>query len=140
MTDKSNLPRYVLGGLALGAGLAIAFYCLAYLGIFMRVGVVSGSMRIFVYVLIGALALPPVIVGLHTIFWRHRNDPALNDKALRSSAAVSFVGFATLIYMAFMNGTSPALGPIIALCVVGGLCQSVLKRAPGGTDTTAILN
>lgn len=84
MTDKSNLPRYVFGGLALAAGLAIIVYSLAYLGFFMRVGVVSGSMRMLVYVLIGALALPPMIVGLHTIFWRHRNDPTLNDKAQRS--------------------------------------------------------
>ena len=68
MTDKSNLPRYVFGGLALAAGLAIIVYSLAYLGFFMRVGVVSGSMRMLVYVLIGALALPPMIVGLHTIF------------------------------------------------------------------------
>lgn len=132
MTDKSKLARYILGAIAVAVGLAIAFYALAFMGFFMRVGVVSGTSRLIGYVFIASLALPPIMLGFHTILYRHLNDPVINDKALRSVAFVAFIGVATLIYAGVMSGSTPGIGSIVALSIVSGVSQMILRRAPGG--------
>ncbi len=138
MTHISSYARLAFGLVCFGAALAVTYFCLVLIGWVTQFTLPGRSDLSVAYVLTATIGLPFVVLGMHTIFWRARRDPAVNYRAMRAVEIIlaTALGVMSLAYFAF--GITTGLAILLLSLLVSGTCWILLRNAPGGVSADGL--